>query len=158
MTVNEFFNYENIHSDNPFNNVEVKQDYSMADYKQMEHYALMFTFSQDNAYIPLSKEFAIRFSIMTVFLNLDLGESVDSDNLFKCIMCTDIYNKFINLFPENGADMVNTIREGLREAIDNYDRIHNANNDTLLTFLDVFDKIVTNEKFVELAEALSKVE
>lgn len=159
MTVKEFFSEKNAAKSNPFEGLEVKQKITMDEYKNINDLVSSFIFNDKDEYMPLTKEFAFKFWVMIVYLNLDASELPEVSVAFEYINCTDIYERFISQldYPAQIDNLKSSINDYVSYCISN----NTLFQEVFARAKDIFTTIsneATIGKFIEMisAEILNK--
>lgn len=161
MTVKNFFSKKNLSSENPFRSVAIKQSITMSEYREMFERVMMLVLNDNEDYQPLIKEFSFRLTTMIIYLNLDEKSFPDSSELFSAIMCTPIYDKFVEQleYPQQ----LELLRKGIDETTEYMVSGNVMLNNLLARASDVFDTLANEKAIMSLIqnigiELLSKAE
>lgn len=155
MTINEFFNKENIMSKDKFAKATFKDELEVVDYTKMGAIALSRAFDNDE-YVPLASGWGVEFAIVVTFLGLEPDGNVDGDAVFKAFVCYGLYDDFRNNYctNENRARMILRAEADLAELIEDK-RKQVENGGTFIAQIKrLFEKIATDETVLAKIDAL----
>lgn len=157
MNITEFIAIENLKSKTPFEKCAKIERITMNDYMSMATAAEKIIFNEENnLYRALFREFAVRLSVMTVMLGLEMDEGdYEIDDVFQAVMCSGIWNKFVKNVAEKIAPDFVAIINGINTYLD--DEVEKNRAGTRKMVEEVVNTLVTlveSEGFQQMLEGI----
>lgn len=157
MKISEFVSKENLAQKNPFEKCAKIERITMNDYMSMATAAEKIIFNEENnLYRALFREFAVRLSVMTVMLGLEMDEGdYEIDDVFQAVMCSGIWNKFVKNVAEKIAPDFMAIINGINTYLD--DEVEKNRAGTRKMVEEVVNTLVTlveSDAFQQMLEGI----
>lgn len=156
MTINEFITKENLAKKNQFEDCEIIKKFGMNEYMNVAVAAEKILFNEEtNLYRALFREFAVRLSVMSTMLNLEMSDEYELGDVFEVVMCSGIWDKFINNVAKKVVPDIISIIAGVNTYLD--DEVEKNRLGTRKFAEEVLNTLVTlldSEGFQKLLETI----
>ena len=152
MTVKEFFSKENIAKDDPFDNIELKQEVTMDEYKVITDSIMAFIFNEKNEYMPLIKDFAFKFWTIVIYADLDAVEMPETSEVFAVINCTNIFERFIDKL--NYPSQIMNLRNTIDDCVNYYTSSQIMVRDIITRLEDVVTTLSSGDSIEKIIEKI----
>ena len=156
MTINEFITKENLTKKNPFENCAVIEKFGMNEYMNVAVAAEKILFNEEtNLYRALFREFAVRLSVMSTMLNLEMSDEYELGDVFEVVMCSGIWDKFITNVAKKVVPDISSVIAGVNTYLD--DEVEKNRLGTRKFAEEVLNTLVTlldSDAFQKLLETI----